>query len=227
MTTRWKGTGFGTVLADFDHDGHLDLAVVNGNVQAGKLVKDKQINPATFWDDYVERNQLFLNNGHGTFLDVSPANEAFCGTPAVARGLTWLDFDGDGAVDLLVTTVAGPARLYRNVAAKKGHWLMVRAVDPTLGGRDAYGAEVVVEAGKRTWLGWINPGTSYLCSNDPRAHFGLGAVEQVDAIHVTWPDGMRETFAAPAIDRVLLLRKGEGRNATRLEVRDREQPGTR
>src|SRR5262249_24346864 len=27
---RWRGTGFGTVLADFDHDGALDLAMVNG-----------------------------------------------------------------------------------------------------------------------------------------------------------------------------------------------------
>ena len=60
--------------------------------------------------------------------------------------------------------------------------------------------EVVVEAGKRTWLGWINPGTSYLCSNDPRAHFGLGAVVKVDAIHVTWPAtaATRPTLSGPA-----------------------------
>ena len=32
---RWHGTGFGTVLADFDLDGALDLAVVNGNVRRG------------------------------------------------------------------------------------------------------------------------------------------------------------------------------------------------
>ena len=124
-------------------------------------------------------------------------------------------------MDLLVTTVAGPARLYRNVAAKKGHWLMVRAVDPSLGGRDAYGAEIVVKAGPRKWLGWINPATSYLCSNDPRAHFGLGTATAVDAVEVTWPDGAAESFAAPGIDRVLLLRKGAGKKMTRLEARDR------
>ena len=97
----------------------------------------------------------------------------FCGTPGVSRGLACGDVDGDGALDLLVTTVAGPARLYRNVAPDRGHWLLVRAVDPALH-RDAYGAEVTVEAGDRRCGRWINPGTSYLCSNDPRAHFGLG-----------------------------------------------------
>jgi hypothetical protein len=206
----WRGTGFGTVLLDFDLDGFLDLAIVNGKVQHQQLVKSPQINPATFWDDYAERNQLFVNNGKGYFQDVSAANPPFCGKAAVSRGLAWGVFGHDGGVDLLVTTVAAPARMYRNVAPKKGHWLLVQAIDPALGGRDAYGAEVVVEAGKRTWLGWINPAGSYLCSSDPRAHFGLGAAEQVDAIRVTWPDGARETFAGTRCDQVLLLRKGEG-----------------
>lgn len=32
-SSAWRGTGFGTVLADFDNDGTLDLAVVNGRVR--------------------------------------------------------------------------------------------------------------------------------------------------------------------------------------------------
>jgi enediyne biosynthesis protein E4 len=208
---QWRGTGFGTVFADFDHDGFPDLAVVNGRVQHGKMVKEKQINPATFWDDYAERNQLFVNDGQGTFRDVSAANASFCGKPAVARGLAWGVFGKEGAVDLLVTTIAGTARWYRNVAEKKGHWLVVRAVDPALGGRDAYGAEVTVQAGTRMWLGFINPAGSYLCSNDPRAHFGLGAVSRVDAVHIHWPDGARETFTVDGVDQVHLLRKGAGK----------------
>ena len=58
---------------------------------------------------------------------------------------------------------------------------------------------------------WINPGYSYLCSNDPRAHFGLGQAERVDALEVTWPDGSAEIFPGCAVDRVLVLRKGEGK----------------
>jgi hypothetical protein len=56
----------------------------------------------------------------------------------------------------------------------------------------------------------INPGYSYLCSNDPRAHFGLGTVEEVDGIDVVWPDGSDEHFPRQAVDQVIVLRKGEG-----------------
>ena len=83
-------------------------------------------------------------------------------------------------------------------------------MDPKLGGRDAYGAEVTVRAGGRHWLRLVNPGYSYLCSNDPRAHFGLGQAERVDAIEVVWPDGSEENFAESAADQALVVRKGEG-----------------
>ena len=111
-----------------------------------------------------------------------------------------------------MTTLAGPARLYRNVAPKRGHWLLVRAIDPGLG-RDAYGAEITARAGARHWTRWLNPGYSYLCSNDPRAHFGLGEADHVDAFDVIWPDGTRESFpGSPADQRSeIVLRKGAGR----------------
>jgi hypothetical protein len=206
---RWRGTGFGTVFGDFDLDGALDLAMVNGAVRhptgsaGGK--------GASFWAPFKERNQLFANDGTGRFRDVSLQNDSFCGTAAVSRALCCGDVDNDGALDLLVTVTAGPARLYRNVAPRRGHWLLVRAVDPALGGRDAYGAEITARAGDRRWVRLVNPGSSYLCSNDPRAHFGLGAAERVDAFEVVWPDGTAETFSGGEVDRALVLRKGTGK----------------
>ena len=145
--------------------------------------------------------------GSGRFRDVSPDNGPFCGAAAVSRGLAYGDVDGDGALDLLVTTVAGPARLYRNVVPDRGHWLLVRAFDPALK-RDAYGAEITVRAAGRRWLCWLNPGSSYLCSNDPRAHFGLGTAAQVEAIEIRWPDGSTERFPGRAANQVVEVRKG-------------------
>jgi hypothetical protein len=206
--SRWRGTGFGTVLADFDLDGAPDIAVVNGRVSRAQSVKAPD--PKDYWSVYAERNQLFRNDGTGRFRDVSLGNADFCGRSAVARGLIWADFDGDGLVDLVVTEVAGPARFFRNVAQRKGHWLLVRAIDPALK-RDAYGAVITVRAGKRRWVGLINPGLSYLSSGDPRAHFGLGEVGRVDEIRVDWPDGrLSEVFRQPAVDRVHVLRRGTG-----------------
>jgi hypothetical protein len=203
----WRGTGFGTVLGDFDHDGALDLAVVNGRVSKAR-VRNDTLGP--HWSRYAECNQLFANDGAGHFRDISPNNTALCDTPNVARGLACADIDGDGALDLLVTTAGGKAQLYRNVAPRRGHWLLVRAVDPTLGGRDAYGAEIRIQAGNRRWLRQINPAGSYLCSNDVRAHFGLGTAERIDHIEVRWPNGTTETFPACGVDQKIVLSRGSG-----------------
>jgi hypothetical protein len=87
----------------------------------------------------------------------------------------------------------------------------VRAIDPALGGRDAYGAHVIVHAAGLTRHGWVNPAYSFACSNDPRVHFGLGAVDHFELIDVTWPDGLVEQFNGGAADRVLVLSRGNGR----------------
>jgi hypothetical protein len=207
MRTDWRGTGFGTVMGDFDQDGWLDIAVVNGRVQRGSTTPNPDLGPLL--QAYSERNQLFRNDGSGRFHDVSRANAPFCGTPNVARGLAKGDLFGDGALDLVVSTVAGAARVYRNSAKNRGHWLLVRALDPVRK-RDAYGAAVTVRAGGRELVRIINPADSYQSSSDPRGHFGLGSAAQYDAIHVLWPDGLAEVFPAGQADRQLVLRRGEG-----------------
>ena len=168
LTSRsWRGTGFGTALADFNLDGTLDLAVVNGHIA---LPGQAAASPAgSFWAPYAQRNQIFSNDGTGRFVDRSASEEAFCGRAEVWRGLAYADVTGDGAIDLLATCVGGRTRLYRNVAPGRGHWLLVKALDPRHGGRLAYGAEVTVEAGPRRWTTCINAASSYLCSSDPRA----------------------------------------------------------
>jgi hypothetical protein len=209
----WRGTGFGVVLADFDHDGAPDLALVNGRVLLGPARDVPGLD--RFWAPYAERNQLFANDGGGRFRDLSPTDPF--GQPwGVSRGLASGDLDGDGALDLIVTPIAGPARIYRNVAPKQGHWLIVRAVDPARR-RDAYGATIAITAGGRRWIGSIIPGQSYLCSHAPYAHFGLGQCESVESIAVRWPDGdtVEEVFPGGDVDRVVVLCRGDGTVATK------------
>jgi hypothetical protein len=209
IASRYHGTGFGTLAGDFDNDGALDLAIVNGRVAREKNVLNAALGP--HWGWYAEPNQIYANDGRGRFTDVSASNPAFCGTPNVARGLAAGDLDGDGGLDLIVTTAGGPARVYRNTAPARGHWLAVRCVLPQCGGRDATGAEVIVETAGRRRVRPYNPAESYLCSSAPRAHFGLGMADRVDAIEVIWPDGSRERFDGGPADRQVTLRQGDGK----------------
>lgn len=204
-----RSTGFGTLFCDFNHDGAEDLVVVNGRVK-----RPGHVGPAAmsdqFWSVYGERNQLYSNDGKGGFTNVSGANPALSGTPGVYRGVVVGDLDNDGAPDLVVTRLDGRAQVLRNTAPSRGHWVRVRAIDPALN-RDAYGAELTVLAGGQRWTRWMNPGYSYVCSNDPRAHVGLGAADRVDEFRIVWPDGTEERFDGIPSDRSITLKKGNGR----------------
>ncbi|HUE71093.1 MAG TPA: CRTAC1 family protein [Pirellulaceae bacterium] len=202
-------TGFGTAFLDMDLDGNLDLAIANGRVRRPDRDRAPPADPAAFWRAYAEPNQLFLGDGKGGFALVASA-QPFCAEPHVARGLAVGDLDNDGDLDLVTSEINGPLRVFRNVAPRAGNWLMVAAIDPQRGGRDAYGAVLTVEAGGKRWSRDINPAYSYLSSNDPRAHFGLGQVDSVDRIIVRWPDGSEESFAGGPANRLVTVRQGEG-----------------
>jgi enediyne biosynthesis protein E4 len=206
--TRRRATGFGTVMADFDNDGFLDIAVANGRV-AREPVPRKKPGVAAHWEPYAERNQLFANTGGGAFRDVSHNNPALCGQFTVARGLACGDIDGDGAPDLLVNAIGEKARLLRNVAPNRGHWVSVRAFDPRLN-RDTIGAAIAVRAGGVRRVRVIGAGDGFLSAGPLAAHFGLGSAAAIEGYEVAWPDGTRETFSGGPADRRVELRKGSG-----------------
>jgi hypothetical protein len=197
-------TGFGTAFLDLEHDGDLDLAVANGRVRRGERAGDR-LGP--FWSLYAEAQLLLLNDGAGEYENAMTRAGRFAET-AVGRGLAFGDLDDDGDLDLVLTETDNVVRLFRNDAPPAGqHWLLVRAVT---GRRDAIGARVTASAGGRRQLRLVQPGTSYLCSNDPRVHFGLGPASRYDAVEVEWPDGSRERFPGGAADRVITITQGTG-----------------
>jgi hypothetical protein len=199
-------TGFGCGFFDFDHDGDQDLAVVNGGVHRRPPLPGA---PAGFWADYAEPNQLFENDGSAVFALADAKAGGFASEVEVSRGLAFGDLDADGDLDLVVSNIDNSLRVYRNDAPPRGsHWLLVRALTH---GRDALGAQILVRAGEREFLGLVLAAYSYAVSSDPRAHFGLGSIDSIDAIQVLWPDGQRELFPGTPVDREITLQRGEGR----------------
>jgi len=203
-------TGFGTALIDIELDSDLDLVIANGRVRRSLSRSEGLVTTDEFWLDYVEPNQLFLNDGSGQFQEYRSRTDPLVGQRDVSRGLAYGDIDNDGDLDLLLTNTAGPPRLLRNDSPRKGHWISVRAVDPSHGGRDEYGARVSVYAGGRSFPGLVNPGSSYLSSHDPRVHFGLGDAAMIEKFEVRWPDGVQEVFLGTGVDQSVTLVRGEG-----------------
>ncbi|MDP7277040.1 MAG: CRTAC1 family protein [Planctomycetaceae bacterium] len=230
-----RHTGWGVSFVDLDHDGFLDIPLVNGLalpchwrssdadrqgdiIEVDKLLqqgKDKVDDPVAFWKEYGDRNQIFLNTGKNIFVERTMDAGDFSREPNSGRALICGDIDNDGDIDLLVTTTGGRARLYRNDLPKRGHWLKLRAIDPAHH-RDAYGAELVVVAGNFRHHRILNPAGSYLASHDPRIHVGLDR-PHYDRIEVRWPDGDSawETFPGGPADRQLSLRRGTGTSGSR------------
>lgn len=204
-------TGFGIAAFDAELDGDLDILVVNGRVNNGKPIPGNKLGP--LWEQYPEPNLFYTNDGACRYKLVEQPVFALRTVLEISRGLAIGDIDFDGDIDLLVTNTQGPARLYRNDMPRKGHWLIVRAVDPRLR-RDAIGARVTVYYGDQRVVRTINPGFSYLSSSDPRAFFGLGNSTRVDRIVIRWPDGLRERFGGTPVDRALRLVRGSGEPET-------------
>ena len=56
----------------------------------------------------------------------------------------------------------------------------------------------------------VMSGGSFESSNDFRLHFGLGATTSVDKVEIRWPDGTKETFKLPGVDRYFAIEEGKG-----------------
>ena len=107
------------VFFDYDNDGYLDLFVTN----TARWTTDNFDRESKYWlgigDQFggialcrKETNKLYHNNRDGTFTDVTEK--------AGLKGLGWgadvlaFDYNGDGKLDLFVTSMFGRCQLYRN-----------------------------------------------------------------------------------------------------------------
>jgi hypothetical protein len=119
------------------------------------------------------------------------------------------DFDNDGDLDIVIMNQNEPPSLLRNDAPPGNHWIKVH-LQGTKSNRSAIGARVTIRAGGKTHVQEVTSQSSYVSSNDPRLHFGLGVAETAD-IEVRWPLGTIESFKGIPVDRLIRLQEGLGK----------------
>ncbi len=197
--------GWGTGFADFDNDGLLDIFVANGHVYP-------EIDRLGLGTTYLQRKQLFRNQGKGHFSDVSrDAGEGLL-IEKSSRGAAFGDFDNDGDVDVLVVNMNDRPTLLRNDTHSSNNWLTLKLAGKSQN-RDAIGARVWLEQDGPVQVAEVRSGGSYLSHNDMRVHFGLAERKKVPPVKVRWPDGAVERFEGLTANAIHVIREGNGRPA--------------
>jgi Na+-translocating ferredoxin:NAD+ oxidoreductase RnfD subunit len=175
--------GWGDSWVDLENSGRPELVLANGAIPVTNLRKN------------AERLQVLVPDKTG-FVDAGVLQDLRVN----GRGVAAADFDNDGRVDIAVNTIGGKLLLLRNTSPS-GHWLEVRLP------RFAPGAVVTARlADGKTQTRELQAGSSYLSSEDPRVHFGLGSETKVAELTVRYPSGKVSRLRNVRSDRIVALR---------------------
>ena len=174
---------------DYDNDGRPDLYV------AGFLV-----NVAHYPD------HLFHNGGASARTRFEEVLPALVNEHDASHGVQWVDFDGDGALDLALTNndPAGGHYVFRNIlpAAQARQSLAIDVVDAR-GRHTKPGAEVRVYAsGTRRLIssGLVDTGGGYCSQNVMPVHVGTAGVPRVDVEVTAMGKSGRRTIQRRGVD---------------------------
>ncbi len=199
--TTLPSTAWHSEFADVNNDGHIDLFVAKGNVEA--------------MPDYAahDPSNLLIGQPDGTFVEGAEA--AGIVDYDRARGAALVDLNLDGQLDLVVTYRRQPAQLWRNVGTGSaeapevmGHWLAVDLAESGAN-RDAIGSWIEVRLDDRTIRREVTVGGGHLGGQLGWVHFGLGQDESVD-VRVQWPDGTEGSWQTVDADQFLLVDREAG-----------------
>ncbi|MCE2399394.1 CRTAC1 family protein [Candidatus Poribacteria bacterium] len=193
--------GFSPLFLDYDNDGHLDIFCANGHPQ-------EVIEQLTDYETFAQRDQLFHNNGDGTYTDVSQTSGAYFLEKLVGRAAASADYDNDGDIDIVVMNSNQRAVLLKNEGGNRKNWLGVKLVG-TQSNRDGIGAKVKLISGNITQVSEVKSGSSYASGSDLRLLFGLNMAEEVNSIVIEWPSGTVQKLENIPINQTITISESE------------------
>ncbi|GAB4194910.1 MAG: hypothetical protein Tsb002_26880 [Wenzhouxiangellaceae bacterium] len=210
--------GWGATFSDFNNDGYVDLYYTGSFPFEPFFMVGPLASPGT----------LYINNGDKTFTNRNnwfgmDLSEQF------SSGVAAADYDNDGHIDLMVARgartvddsltgerIPTPPLLMRNQGNGKS-WITIETVgvDSNRGG---VGARVIVRNGNLTLTKEVRAGSSFLSTESPWLHFGLGDLvgnrRRINLIEVHWPSGEVDRVRNVLSNQKITIVEGRGLSAT-------------
>jgi Flp pilus assembly protein TadD/peroxiredoxin len=167
-----------------------------------------------------QRNNLYLNNGDGTFVESASILGLDCLEDG--RAFSLADIDGDGRLEVIVKNRTAPQlRIFHNQLQLTGDSIAL-SLRGTTCNRDAIGAVVELKTAAGVQRQTIVAGSGFLSQHTKTLFFGLGSgttSKPITAL-VHWPGGKAEEFTDLPVNSRIYLEQGKGvRSATAFRPR--------
>jgi hypothetical protein len=134
-----------------------------------------------------------VTQGAGTeFLDAVRAH----------RGCAFADFNQDGRIDVVTTSLGDRPEIWENASPAANTWLIVKLTG-TVSNRDGIGA--VVRIGNQA--NHMTSSVGYASSSHFGVHFGTGQQKLVDRVEILWPSGIHQILRDVKTNQVLQVRE--------------------
>ncbi len=186
-------TGWSLGMFDFDNDGWKDLFFALSHFpNLERFIGHGGALP----------NKIFRNIGGKSFQDVSATAGPDFQLAALHHGAAFADFDNDGRIDVVVSVLNGPAKLYRNITPNAGHWAAFQ-LHGIRSNRQGLGAVIrVTLADGRVLTNHATTSVGYASSSEALVRFGLADQKEIGKVDVRWPNGHTQVLLKVPADRI-------------------------